>query len=355
MALFSNTTAVIRQYLSSAVGDLIMGTPDSGTSTTIVDTELGDPRWGDDYFNEHGYRAYIYSGTNIEEERFVTDWVQSTHTLTLAPAFTAAIDTTSLYELHRIFTANEYLRAINLAIESLAKKYLVDIKDETTIRLTSTEDNKGNTVYTYEYALPTSMLYLNRIITERKVSGYKLTGTVSNTAFTDGETITGGTSGATGELTYDASTYIRVRKVSGTFVTGETATGGTSGETCSSITAVESETAGADKWDDSDEIDHRYWSIIKAYPPKLKLHEDYYSVDEDLYLRLEGQGTQPLVDDDTDIIYLPPDWLVQKAITFLPHSKIESSKLDNTYKNALILSAKEPRSWPHPKARSIVE
>ena len=199
------------------------------------------------------------------------------------------------------------------------------------------------------------MLYLHKVITENAVSGVKLTGTISDDAFTDGETITGGTSGATGEMTYDASTYIRVRKVSGAFVVGETATGGTSEETCI-ITAVEYESAGEDRFLYEDEIDPRNWSIIPAYPPKLKLDRRYYTVDEDLYLRLEGQGTQPIVDDDTDVIYLPPAWVVQKAITFLPQNKIQSNDLDATVARAeRYIREHELVSHPNPFSRRIVE
>jgi len=270
MALFSNVLSVVRQYLSAAVGDLIMGTAGSGTSTTLVSTML---RQADDYYNNFKYRCYIYEGTNIGEEREVSDWTLTSpaNTLTLAPAYTAAIDNTSKYELHHIFTEAELRKAINLAIESLAGKYLVDLKDETTALVADT----------YEYALPTSFLYLYRVITEKTADG-------------------------------------------GVFP-------------------------------DSYEIDPRNWSIIKSYPPKLKLHESYYSVSADKKLRFEGHGTQPIVSADTNVIYLPPDWLVQKAITFLPQNKIQSAQLDNTYRQALAISSVMPRSYPDPRSRRVVE
>ena len=331
-----------------------MGTPDSGTKSTLVDGELTNPRWTTDYFNLHNYKCYIYADPNMGEEKWVYDWDVNATKLTLTSEYTAAITTASLYELHYIFYADEYLKAINLAIESIAGKYLVDIKDETTIRLTSTEDNLGNIVFTWEYALPLSMLYLYRVITEEAVSGVKLTGTVSGT-LTAGETVTGSTSGATGEFSYQDGDdeYIRLRKVSGTFVVGEDADGAS--QSCDTLTAVDSETAGGGRWLDKDIIDPRYYSIIRSYPPKLKLNKGYYSVNEDLYLRLEGQGAQAIVDDDTDTIYLPPDWLVNKAITFLPMSKIQSGKLDNIYRKALLESTVIPSSWPNPRARSVVE
>jgi len=346
---------VVRQYLSASVGDLIYGVC-GVTGATTTKTYAPFLWQADNYYNENYYEVYVYAGTNIGVTKRVTDWDLASFLLTVHSAYVAACDATSYIELHRMFTESEYRKAINLAIESLAGKYLVDIKDETTIRLTSTTDNLSNTVYTWEYALPTDMLYLYRIITEEGVAGIKLTGTVSG-AFTSGETITGGTSGATGELSYGPAggTYIRVRKVSGAFVVGETATGTTSSKTCSAITAVAGETAGGGRWLDSDIIDPRSYTIIKSYPPKLKLDKDYYSIDEDLYLRLEGHGAQSIVTADTDVIFLPPAWVVQKAITFLPQERVQSNQLDRTYQQALLLSAKEPRAWASPSAVKIVE
>lgn len=158
----SNTLAVIRQYVSSAVGDLILGTPDSGTQSTLVDTELGSPRWTTDYFQQHGYRCYIYAGTNMGEERWVYDWDQNLTKLTLNLNYTAAIDTSSLYELHRIFFADEYLKAINLAIEHAADaKYLIDKIGIITTLVAST----------FEYTLPTDMSHVHQITAENAVAG----------------------------------------------------------------------------------------------------------------------------------------------------------------------------------------
>ena len=271
MALFSNTLASVRQYLSSTVGDLIMGTFDSGDTNNAVDTMLIK---GDDYYNEHHYRCYIYAGTNIGEEREVSDWVNFTNQLTFTPGFTDSVDTTTNYELHYIFTEDEYRKAINMAIESIAGKYLVNLKDETTITLVAD---------TYEYELPLSFLYLYSVITEDSVD--------------------------------------------------------------------------TDVYNEEDEIDPRDWDIIKSYPPKLKLNENRYSITAGRDLRLEGQGTQAKVTSDTDAIYIPPDWLIQKAITFLPKGKIQSNKLDTTYQQAreYLLLQKEPRSWPDPEAKAIVE
>ncbi len=270
MALFSNQLSVIRQYLSSAVGDLILSTATTPLSTQhYTDSMLTK---ADDYYNENFYKAYCYSGTAIGQEREVYDWVYDNRNLLFNPAFNPTIADGDLFELHHIFDEKEYRRAINLAIEELAGKYLVDIIDDTTITLVAD---------TYEYALPTSLLYLTKVTTEHEVDG---------------------------DIFYDF-----------------------------------------------DVIDSRDWSIIKAYPPYLKLRKGRYSITADKDLRLEGQGTQPIVTGDTDVIYLPPSWLIQKAITFLPQNKIQSNELDATYRQALVISAREPRVYPNPRAQRIVE
>jgi len=263
-----NSLAVVRQYLSSQVGDLIMGTFDSGDTNNAVDDML---RKADDYYNEHHFRCYIYGGTNIGNEREVSDWVNSSHQLEFDPGYTSSIDATSLYELHRIFTEDEYRKAINMAIQSLIlPKYVLDKIDATTITLVAD---------IYEYTLPEGMDYIQRIITE--------------------------------------------------------------------------DSADSGEFDANDEIDPRIWELIS--PRKVKLHESRYSITAGLDLRVEGQGRQTTVTDDADEIELPLEWLVQKAITFLPKAKIQSNKLDTTYSQALLLSTNEPRRWPDPRARRVVE
>ena len=273
MALFSNTLAVVRQHLSSAVGDLVTGTFDSGDTNNAVDTML---RKGDDYYNEHHYRCYIYEGTNIGEEREISDWVNTDHELTFDPGFSDSVDTTTDYELHYIFTEDEYRKAINMAISSIADDYLLDAVDT----------NKTFSTGIYEYAMPTSpeFEFVHRVTRET------------------------------------------------------TAAGGVFG--------------------DEDIIDPRDYSIFRQYPdttPKLKLDKRYYSIDEDLYLRIDGYRRQPTLSADTDICYLPPDWIVAKAITLLPLNKIQSGELDKVYAQAVRDSAIMPRNWPDPRSQKVVE
>lgn len=63
-------------------------------------------------------------------------------------------------------------------------------------------------------------------------------GAVTGTAFALGETITGGTSDATGKVGWKTSTYIELYDVDGTFEVGETITGGT-GNGTATTTSIE--------------------------------------------------------------------------------------------------------------------
>lgn len=357
---FSNTATVLRQRLSRMMDDCILVVPSGGTTTTIVIGTSDPPAFeakGDDYFNQSECEAYCYAGTNIGVDNYASDWVNSTATITVGNTAGSAYDTTSRVELHGKFYVTEYENAMNMAIDLYASKYFLPLKDETTISLTRTarNDNATSYIYTYEYSLPTDCLWLWRVTTEDAVSGIKLTGTVSG-AFTLGETITGGTSGATGLLSYGpaGSTYIRVREESGTFEEAETATGGTSGETCSTITDVDrTEQSGDGKFPPENILDGRDWTILKPYAPKLRLVEGHYTVVEDLRLRLEYVGIQDNISSDTDTIMLPPDEFVEVAATFLPFSKIESNNLAAVFDKCLKTRARvEARPPMYPPANA---
>jgi len=268
MSLYSNSLSVIRHYLATAVGDNIFGQAGTtGADTTHINAPF--LYQADDYYNNHKYNVYVYAGTNIGVEKRVTDWVLSTYLLTVHSAYAAACDATSCIELHRIFTEDEYRKAINLAIESLATKYLIDKIDVTTTLVADT----------YEYTLPTDVYFIHRITTEAEVDGGKF---------------------------YEANV-----------------------------------------------IDYRDWSLIS--PRKLKLNKTYYSITAGKDLRIEGHGRQDSLSSDASICYLPPDWIVAKAITFLSSSKIQSNQLDEVYRRALMLSASEPRNIARPEARRVVE
>lgn len=266
MPLFSNQLSVIRQYVSNAVGDLILVTAGTTVSnTSLVDTLL---RQGADYYSDHKYKGYCYAGSAIGEERDVSAFA-TVGSVTFAPAF-GTIVAADKFEFHYKFTEDDYRKAINQAIDfSVGGKYLIDVIDSTAIQLSAN---------TYEYTLPTTMYFVHNIITEDAVSG--------------------------------------------------------------------------GKYKDGAAIDPRDWRLISSR--KLKLHERY-GITADKYLRLEGQGVQANATIDTATIHLPMDWLVQKAITFLPLEKIQSNKLDKTYDRAMVSSAITPVNYPNPRGQKVME
>ena len=265
--MYENTLWEVRHYVASSVSDLLYGVCGTTGATT---TKIHAPfLWqADDYYNNNHYEVYVYLGTNKGVTKRVTDWVNTGNLLTVHSAYTAACDATSYIELHKIFTADEYNKAINLAIESIADKYLINKIDET---ITLVAD-------VTEYTVPDEFDYVHKI--------------------------------------------------------------------------TEEETADTGEFYDAYEVDSRQWGIIS--PRTLKLSEAF-SITAGKDLRIEGQGRQNTVSDDIDKIYIPPDWLVNKAITFLPQNKIQSGGLDATYRNALVLSAREPRNWANPRAKSVID
>ena len=146
------------------VDDLVLATVTSGSTSTAVLATTDPPLFleqDNDYFNLQKYEVYCYEGTNIGQAVLASDWVKATHTLTIKPTQASAYGTSSKLELHRIFAASEYLNAINLAISLYARKYLLDLKDETTITLIQSLTNDGDDIYTYEYSLPLSLYIFN--------------------------------------------------------------------------------------------------------------------------------------------------------------------------------------------------
>ena len=358
MALYSEYEYVIRQRLARMFDDNVTATVSAGAASTATLATTSPPQFygkADDYFNEHAYEVYCYSGTNIGTARLISDF--ASYVITVTPDAASSYDTSSLLELHWLFYVVELRDAINQAIALYAKKYFIDLSDSTTVTLTRTERNDVTDSYinTYEYALPTDALYIHRVTTENSVSGTKLTGTISDT-FTLGEEVTDGT--ATGLVSYSGATYIRVREVDGTFAVGGTATGGTSNETCSTITAVEDETAGDGKFPSGNVVDPRDYTILKAYAPKIKFHEEHYNVVEDLRIKLEYQGSQAAIDSDTDNIFLPSYEFTEVAATFLPFSKIESNNLTAKFNQCLRTRDRvlaRPPVQPYANSKQVIE
>lgn len=134
-------------------GPLHEGTAEAGsTERDIVDRTNIE---ADDVWNNH----YVYvreagDAAPEGEERAVSDWVQSSGTLTVAPDFTAAITAGDGYLLLPAQRA-ALVRAINNAIEKATERWGIPTIDTTTITIAAS---------TYQYSLPTDLVYLEDVL-----------------------------------------------------------------------------------------------------------------------------------------------------------------------------------------------
>lgn len=151
----AKTLADLIEEVADALGHYKQGTADATSDTDeIVDAEgLYEP---DDYWV--GHYAYILtdaggaSAAPEGEERPVTDYDQSAATLTVSPAFTAAVGNGDTYELMPL-PRSAIKRAINRAIGH-ADRWFKTVTDTTTITL-DTDD--------YDYALPSDVIHLVQV------------------------------------------------------------------------------------------------------------------------------------------------------------------------------------------------
>lgn len=96
--------STMRHMLARRLGDHAAGTATGGSTTTLLDATRRKEK--NDYWA--GAWCKVYAGTGLGQERPLSASTQATGTLTHAATAWTAPDATSLYELHRIFSAAEY-------------------------------------------------------------------------------------------------------------------------------------------------------------------------------------------------------------------------------------------------------
>lgn len=136
---------VILQVLRRVDPDAFSGTATSGSTTTTVDTGL--PGYADDYFNG-GFICFT-SGANVGLIRGITDFVDSTNTITHAAA--TAIIAGVTYVATRL-PLTPFIDAINAALYEIGPVLLSNVDT------TATAD-------TYWYGLPSGVSHVRRINT----------------------------------------------------------------------------------------------------------------------------------------------------------------------------------------------
>lgn len=106
----ASTGAVLLTGFSRFLGDeLIVGgsaTTGAGSTTTIVDSALA--RFDDDFLNDYYFRITEAGHGAIYQVRRATDFVSSTGTVTVSPAFGATTGSGMDYEIHRYDPAEKF-------------------------------------------------------------------------------------------------------------------------------------------------------------------------------------------------------------------------------------------------------
>ena len=135
----TTTSLVLIQRLSEAIGDYLSLTASSGTSTTVVDTDLDN--LAEDNGGVQGYVKIVTdaggSGAAPEGEirrikNGTSGYTASSTTITVNFAFTASPASGDTYELHR-FDPVVKRNAINRAIETLYPQLYLPIRDQSVV------------------------------------------------------------------------------------------------------------------------------------------------------------------------------------------------------------------------------
>lgn len=116
----TETLAALRARLARAVGRYFVGTATGGTASTIIDTS-GLARWTEDDALIGGWALITAAGGAApeDESRRISDYAQSTKTVTVSPVFTATVGAGDTYELYLSPLAIEdWNDCINEAIRS---------------------------------------------------------------------------------------------------------------------------------------------------------------------------------------------------------------------------------------------
>lgn len=139
----------------TCLGNWFEGTATSGGTATLIDTtNRGE---SDDYFQTLG--AWIKIRTTTDDaapkgdERKITDFVQSTSTITVGNNFSAAPAASDTYAIYSRWSWAEVVSAINLAIDQYAGACLID-KIDTSVQLKSG---------VFDYSMPSGFLFAYKI------------------------------------------------------------------------------------------------------------------------------------------------------------------------------------------------
>jgi len=122
------------------------GKVDSATASTFVDLERMEP-------NLAGWKVYIYGGTGSGQERRIISQVTTTGTYGVSPNWTVTPDSTSLYEIHKDFSVENYNETMRFAVSEVSDKVLCPILDDSLVLVGSIQ----------EYSIPAGFTHIYRV------------------------------------------------------------------------------------------------------------------------------------------------------------------------------------------------
>ena len=132
----ATTRTSLRQYMSEAIGDwsgtFTTSGNGAGGGTTIVATTLADLPGGDEDDAFIDQYAMVTSGTAAGQIRRISDYVQSSGTITVARAFSAQIASGVTFELHRYDPSMKHA-SINTAGRKVFPYIYLPVYDETLV------------------------------------------------------------------------------------------------------------------------------------------------------------------------------------------------------------------------------
>jgi hypothetical protein len=132
----ATTRTSLRQYMSEAIGDwsgtFTTSGNGAGGGTTIVADTLADLPGGDEDDAFIDQYAMVTSGTAAGQIRRISDYVQSSGTITVARAFSAQIASGVTFELHRYDPSMKHA-SINTAGRKVFPYIYLPVYDETLV------------------------------------------------------------------------------------------------------------------------------------------------------------------------------------------------------------------------------
>ena len=330
-------------------------TATGGTTTTLIDTAMLDQ--ADDYWN--GDWLYIVNdadaSTNDDKIRLITDFTQSSSTLTFLEALGASSASSDTFEIHSGWNAAQIHSAVNAAIEDGFPEFF-DMNIDESIVLTRD---------TLEYTLPTSAApyFMNRVWIEQPEE--KLKGTASGGSST---TLVDSSQSWTNDEwnSMTVAIYHGTGKGQHAVITDGNSTTLTVAAWLGTGTTSPDSTSKYVIKDTTRELRDHY-RITAArfdkvyYPTKLYLTSRYTRF-EGYGLRLQYVSKPSALTAEASSTDMPQEFIVRKALALLYAQRIADSRVDSDrfrylqqYYDTLAEAYRQQNKWRMPSATMWTE